>query len=255
MIYITGDTHADVMSRFNTTNFPEQKEMTKDDYVIICGDFGLIWDAEGESKSEKHSLNWLEQKPFTTLFIDGNHENYDRLFHDYPVKEWHGGKVHEIRPSILHLMRGEIFEIEGLTFFAFGGASSHDIRDGVLEKDDPLVKRWRHDYTKLFRINHVSWWQEEKPSEEERQYGLDNLEKYDFKVDYVLTHEMPASILTLLLAVYGMPEYYRADDFSLYLDDIRSKLDYKQWYNGHYHIDRMINKQDIIVYESLRRLI
>ena len=33
MIYITGDCHSN-FERFNTWNFPEQKEMTKDDYVI-----------------------------------------------------------------------------------------------------------------------------------------------------------------------------------------------------------------------------
>ena len=93
MIFITGDTHGPdrhgsfsrdgFMSRLNTTNFPEQKEMTKDDFVIICGDFGGIWDTDRtkvtESHSEKYSLDWLEAKPFTTLFVPGNHENYDRL--------------------------------------------------------------------------------------------------------------------------------------------------------------------------------
>ena len=44
MIYITGDTHAEFKHRFNMENFSEQKEMTKDDYVIICGDFGGVWD-------------------------------------------------------------------------------------------------------------------------------------------------------------------------------------------------------------------
>ena len=39
MIYITGDTHAQ-FNRFSTKHFPEQKNMTRDDYVIICGDFG-----------------------------------------------------------------------------------------------------------------------------------------------------------------------------------------------------------------------
>ena len=44
MIYITGDCHSN-FERFNTRNFPEQKEMTKDDYVIICGDFGGVWNS------------------------------------------------------------------------------------------------------------------------------------------------------------------------------------------------------------------
>lgn len=110
MIYITGDCHNN-FERFNTRNFPEQKEMTKDDYVIICGDFGGVWNKDGESKMETSALDWLDGKAFTTLFVDGNHENFDRLY-AYPVEMWHGGKAHKIRPSVIHLMRGQIFELE-----------------------------------------------------------------------------------------------------------------------------------------------
>ena len=102
MIFITGDTHADV-ERFNTEIFPEQKEMTKDDYVIVLGDFGLVWN-KAESKYEKHWLDWLDKKPFTTLFIDGNHENFDRL-ETYKSETWHGGRIQRIRPSVIHLKR------------------------------------------------------------------------------------------------------------------------------------------------------
>ena len=108
MIYITGDTHSDV-SRFSTTEFPEQMLMSKNDYVIVCGDFGLVWNG---SKRENYWLDWLENKPFTTLFVSGNHENFDML-KTYPVEEWHGGKVQFIRPSIIHLMRGQVFEDVG----------------------------------------------------------------------------------------------------------------------------------------------
>lgn len=84
----------------------------------------------------------MEDKSFTTVFVDGNHENFDRLY-SYPVKEWNGGKVHEIRPSVLHLMRGEVFTIEDKKFFAFGGASSHDIKDGILDPNTEadLIKK------------------------------------------------------------------------------------------------------------------
>lgn len=122
MIYITGDIHGSP-ERLGMHSFYEQKEMTRDDIVIICGDFGMVWEESGESASEQYWLKWLEDKPFTTVFVCGNHENFDRLY-QYPVKEWHGGKVHEIRPHVLHLMRGEIFDIEGLKFFAFGGQAA-----------------------------------------------------------------------------------------------------------------------------------
>ena len=126
MIYITGDTHGEFDKRFSIRNHPGFKSLTKNDYVIICGNFGGIWDFSVESKNEKHWLDWFEERPFTLLFIDGNHENYDRLY-GYPVKEWQGGKVHEIRPHVLHLMRGQVFELEGKKIFTFGGASSHDM--------------------------------------------------------------------------------------------------------------------------------
>ena len=127
-VWITGDIHGNP-SRLSTDSFYEQKEFSgnKDEnVVIIAGDFGLVWSREEESKNEKYWLKWLESKPFTTVFVDGNHENHVRLA-IYPVKEWHGGLVHEIRPHVLHLIRGEVYSIEGRKFFAFGGASSHDI--------------------------------------------------------------------------------------------------------------------------------
>ncbi|MDE7249846.1 MAG: metallophosphoesterase, partial [Lachnospiraceae bacterium] len=139
MIYITGDCHSN-FERFNKSIFPEQSEMTKDDYVIICGDFGGVWDKVTESNTEKWWLDWLESKSFTTLFVDGNHENFDRLY-DYPVEEWHGGKVHKIRDSVIHLMRGQVFIIDGKKIFTFGGAASHDFDGGILELDDPDFKR------------------------------------------------------------------------------------------------------------------
>ena len=120
MIYITGDCHGD-FRKFNKKNFPKQKQLTKEDYVIICGDFGGIWDSDKESRKEKWWLDWLNEKSYTTLFVDGNHENFDRL-NAYPLEEWHGGKIHKIRSSVLHLMRGHIFKIADKTIFTFGGA-------------------------------------------------------------------------------------------------------------------------------------
>ena len=58
MIYITGDCHGNY-ERFNASIFPEQNEMTKEDYVIICGDFGGVWNKE-ESKMETISYQSSE---------------------------------------------------------------------------------------------------------------------------------------------------------------------------------------------------
>ena len=78
MIYITGDIHGDIdIRKLNYKNFPDQRTLSRLDYVIICGDFGFPWGYQnrtGENAEDSYWLNWLDRKPFTTLFIDGNHE-------------------------------------------------------------------------------------------------------------------------------------------------------------------------------------
>ena len=253
--YITGDIHGHPI-RFSTDNFYEQKEFSgnqNDNTVIICGDFGLIWNKDGESKEEKYWLDYLENKNFTLCFCDGNHENFTRLY-EYPVKEWHGGKVHEIRPHVLHLMRGEIFEIENKKFFAFGGASSHDISDGILDYAD---EDWRDKAKALdkqgkymYRVKGLSWWEQELPSEEEMQNGINNLEKYNWKVDYIISHTPPASVIALL--GHGL---YEQDISTKYLEDIRSKTEFKRHFMGHFHINRQLNDRDILLYEQIIRIV
>lgn len=243
MIYITGDTHAD-FSRFEEEKFPIQSDMTKNDYVIICGDFGGVWNYIVESIYEKHWLDWLNNKNFTTLFVDGNHENFERLYR-YPVEEWHGGKVHKIRDSVIHLMRGEIYDIDNKKFFAFGGARSHDIQDGILNIDE---YEKIYEYRKrgaYFRIRDYSWWDLELPTEEEMQNGIKNLEKVNYKVDYIISHCCHTSIQTLL------NPSYKKDILTDYLQEVSEKCEFKKWYFGHYHDYRQVNSQFTLLYENI----
>ncbi len=131
MIYITGDTHGD-FTRFSAKRLRRTgMELTKEDYIIICGDFGLCW--AKDKTFEYHCKNFAE-KPYTILWVQGNHENYD-MIGEYPLEEWHGGKArHIIRDKVILLERGQVFEIDGKTFFTFGGASSHDIQGGILDR-------------------------------------------------------------------------------------------------------------------------
>lgn len=244
MIYITGDTHAD-FSRFQIDRFPYQNDMTENDYVIICGDFGGVWTFEKESEHEKYWLDYLNEKNFTTLFVDGNHENFSRLY-DYPVEEWNGGKVHKIREKVIHLMRGEIFNINGKKFFTFGGAKSHDIQDGILNLDE---EEKIYEYRKkraFFRIRDYSWWDLELPSDEEMKRGLDNLKKVGYKVDYIITHCCPTSIQVILGG--GM---YEKDYLTDYFQEISEKCEFKKWYFGHYHDNRQIDSKYVLVYEDI----
>ena len=246
-IIVTGDIHGNPFQRLNLENFPEGKTFTKEDYVIILGDFGLVWD---DSAMEHSCLDWLENKPWTTLFIDGNHENYD-LLNKFPIEEWGGGRVQKIRSSVIHLLRGEVYDIGGYKFLAMGGARSHDIQDGVLEVGDPRIKIWKKDDFKLFRINHISWWEEEIPNEEERKNALKNLAENNYKVDYILTHEAPSSDVVLMDHLL-----YHPDEYSKWLEmEIRQKVKYKKWFFGHYHLNLDVNEKETCLFERRIRIV
>ena len=217
-----GDIHGGIdISKLNTRNFPEQKHLTRDDYVIILGDFGLIWD---ESEEILYWRRWLENKPFTVLFIDGNHENFD-LLNQYPVVDYLGGKAHKISENIYHLMRGEIFTIDGNKYFCMGGAESID---------------------KENRQEHISWWKEEIPSYAEMKHGMDNLEKHGWEVDYILTHCYTNYF------EYSLFNQCLNNALTKYFDTINWLVTYKHWYFGHYHIDRAFDKYTCLYLDKVK---
>lgn len=212
---ITGDTHGDLSLR----RFLKAKEIGCD-YLIVLGDFGYLWD---NSKSEQMTLDCMAKMPYTILWIDGNHDNFN-LLNNYPEVVWNGGKVHMIRDNIIHLKRGEVFEIDDKKFFTFGGAKSIDID---------------------FRTLGVDYWEEEQPSKEEMENGLNNLKKHNFKVDYVLTHTCPTDTLKLLI------RNPIEDELSYYLSDVKNKLSYKKWYFGHLHFDVELFNGEHCLYRNI----
>lgn len=247
MLYVTGDTHGN-FQRFRPEYFPEQAQMTKDDVVIITGDFGAVWFGDGYDNA---ALNRPE-RPFTTAFIDGNHENFDAL-ERYPVEMWNGGMVHQIRPHVLHLMRGQVFELEGYRFFTMGGAKSHDIGDGILKPNDPDFERklqmLQGKTHARYRIHHISWWKQELPSNEEYAEARRNLDCRDWVVDYVITHCAPTSIS------FMENRHNKADQLTDFLQEIKNRATYRCWLFGHYHDNRAMDDKHILLWEQIVRVL
>ncbi len=247
MLYATGDTHG-VWIRLNTDNFLEQKDMTRNDYVLILGDFGLFDD----NRQERYWLDWLDAKPWTTIWTEGNHDNMDRL-DAFPVTEdWHGGKVHKIRDNVIHLIRGNIYDLDGRKVYVFGGARSHDISDGILDPSDPDYRKKKRDMEDrgawYYRTHHKDWWAREMPSEAEMAEGSANLERYYWNVDYILSHCPPTRILQEMDAGRGI---YQPDYLTDYLQQISDRCRYNTWLFGHMHQNKKIDDKHFCLYEQI----
>ena len=220
MIYITGDTHADY---YDTLGRISKNNISGDDTLIVAGDFGFTW---GGAEHEA-ALEALERLGTTIAFIDGNHENFDKLY-EYPVVDFCGGRAHKVRENIFHLMRGEVFEIGGHSFFCFGGAYSVD---------------------KAYRQPHISWWPQEQPSKEDYDHARETLERIGYKVDYVLTHTIPDSFIHRLGIV---PDMHDAE-LTGYLEWLYRELDFKKWFAGHFHVNKDFGDMHIL-YEDVVKL-
>lgn len=226
MIFVTGDTHIPYdVGKLSSKRFPEGKTLSKKDYVIICGDFGGVWDG---SNHDRYWLDWLNDKPWTTLFVDGNHENFPLLY-EYPMKYWKGGRVHRIRQSIFHLCRGYVFNIQAKKFFCMGGASSHD---------------------KEMRTEFLSWWKEELPNKRQYDRALKNLDKNEWRVDFVISHCGSDRVQRLI------SPYYEYDSLTRFFDvEIEKRLSFDHWYMGHYHINKDLDEKHTVLYNEIRRIV
>ena len=87
------------------------------------------------------------------------------------------------------------------------------------------------------------------PTEKEKEEGRRNLLKYNNEVDFIVTHCCASSTQALLS--YGM---YKPDVLTDYLEEIRRTVKFKKWFFGHYHDNRNVNAEEILLWEQIIRI-
>lgn len=220
MIYVTGDTHGD-LSRFDA---PALKNLAKGDTLIICGDFGFVWD---NNPKERRLLRKLGRKKYNICFVDGTHENFE-LLNSYPVEEWCGGKTHNISGNLRHLMRGQLFTIDSMTLFTMGGGESPDID---------------------IRYENNVWEKAELPTREELLAGAETIEKAGCTVDFIITHEPPAKIKSFLRLKDS--ENAAINGLNTYFDRLSDACTFRHWFFGSMHLDKFVSGSHICVFKNI----
>ena len=226
--YITGDCHAHFekliwLARFN-------KKLGKEDVIILLGDVGLNYFGADKDRENKKIL---ADFPNYFLCIHGNHEESPYHIQTYRTQIWHGGEVYYEPefPNIVFAKDGEIYDFDGKKAIAIGGAYSRD-------------KEYR-------LLTGLPWFPDEQPDDKVKSQVENKLNEVDWKVDYVFSHTCP-----LVYRPNRRNEKCQEKiDLSTeeWMDEIAKKLDYSQWYFGHYHDNiQYIDAQ--LLYEEIKEL-
>lgn len=218
-VYITGDMHGQLERLYDKGI----RRLKSGDVLIVCGDFGYIFNGD---KTEKKVIDYLATRRFVTAFIDGTHDNMQTINRSR-VTYWHGGMVHRIKGNLIHLMRGQIFDINGNSFFTFGGGESTD---------------------KDMRIETGKWWREEEPTSIEMAEGAKKLDEVNCKIDYIITHEPPSLVKSAILLRKGLSD--RVNKLNGYFEEIGRSCEFKHWYFGSLHEDRQVTPRHTCVFKE-----
>lgn len=212
-IYITGDTHRDFD---RISDFCASCGTAAEDILIILGDAGINYFLDQRDEELKAEL---AEYPITLFCIHGNHEEYPSEINSYEEKEWHGGKVfyQEEYPNLIFAGDGEIYDFEGKKAVVLGGAYSVD---------------------KYYRLrNGLPWFDTEQPDDNVKDYAEKQLDGAGWRVDYVFSHTVPLSYEPRWAFLPGINQGMVDKSTEKWLEEIYNRLDFEQWFAGHFHVD------------------
>jgi 3-oxoacid CoA-transferase subunit A len=223
MVYITGDIHRQLSPIYNLFSTYNPSE---DDIIVLLGDVGINYIDEVEDSFIKNKLKNLKS---TFFCIHGNHENRPQNIKSYHEIEWHGGRVliEDKFPNILFPVDGDIFELDGKQCIVIGGAYSVD---------------------KFYRLSMgMKWWSDEQPSEDTKRYVEKQIKEHS--VDVVFSHTCPYKYIPTECFLSGIDQTTVDNSTERWLDKIEDMLDYKAWYLGHWHTNKIVDKLHFLYHD------
>ena len=221
MVFVTGDKHGQLEPFLHNKSL---KKIKKNDVLIVCGDFGFLWDG---SSQEQKNLRWLSKRKYVIAFVEGCNDN-GKIIKEHPISEWNGGNVRIISKNIIYLMQGETYKIQDKKILTFGGGFNPNI----------LVEEQEN-----------NWWPEQFSNKQGVDLAIKNIEKNAGDFDAIISHEAPASITPCL-----EDGVKRKDAINYILEQIRVHCNFKKWFFGKYHLDKLIPPFYHAVFEDVIKI-
>lgn len=262
-LYVKGDLHGNIIDALSYGRNPEVRQLTEDDILVVCGDIGIMW--PGHEKEGKYQLDWLNDKPFKTLCVRGNHDptpfwrnsvpstgNRDtvKLITGMLCNPVYGDKIYD---SVFWVPDSVVLNLCGHRSLVISGASSHDIWNLVSPHEKERIKRLKHNH-QFYRVIGKSWWPDENINipyafsllndyfrttdtyhayVEDLPFAGDGKKRVGY-FDYVFTHDCPA----FMCDVYARPGdlgRLRPTDNQDFLELIKDHINYRYFIHGHMH--------------------
>jgi len=240
--FITGDKHR---------NFEYIKDFCRDmntrrkDVLIILGDSGFNYYEDARDDKLKKEISELN---ITLFCLHGNKENRVQNVGTYGLRSFCDGKVYyePKYPNIYFAIDGEVYTFEGKKYMVVGGAHSVD-KISCLQKGKPF-------------------WEDEMPDNTIKSKVEEKLAVEDNKIYGMLTHTCPIDYIPTEMfmstrqnaAIKSKPRKVKSKKLfkpdidrstEEWLGKLEKQLDYKVWYCGHYHIDKQIDKINMMCHE------
>lgn len=229
--FVTGDIHG---KPTRVIDFAKKMKLKKSDCIVVGGDAGFNYYKNERDASLKEYTN--KEVNCDILCIHGNHEANPEYMDTMKEKEWHGGVVYyeEKYPRILYAKDGEVYDFDGKKVVALGGAYS-------IDKDYRLRMHWM-------------WHSDEQMTPEVMKRCEENLERVNWKVDYVFSHTVPLSAEPIEFFMEGVDQSKVDKTMENWLESIKKRLTFEKWYAGHYHCDVVKCSNINIMYYEVKEL-
>ena len=230
MIYITGDTHG---SFYRVRDFCRSNNTTTDDVMVILGDAGINYWLDIRDEILKIRISEL---PITLLCIHGNHEARPATIPTYMVKTFRCGVVYyePEYPNILFAIDGQSYQLGNKRCLVIGGAYSVD-KDIRIASDMP--------------------WFNDEQLDERTKLHIANQIKNDMnnQVDVIMSHTCPYKYVPTEMFLPSVDQSKVDTKMEKFLDEIEGITEYTQWFCGHYHTNKTIDKITFL-YDDIVRL-
>lgn len=232
--YITGDKHRHFDG---VANFCRTAKTRRCDVLIILGDAGFNYYGDSRDDRLKEEVAGLN---ITLFCIHGNKECRPQNVGTYGVRDFCGGRVYyePAFPNIFFAIDGEIYTFHEKEYLVVGGAHSVDKLRCLKEGLPFFADEMPDDATKAAVEQKLS-------ARGNRIYGM-------------LTHTCPLQYLPTEMFMTTrqkatqkkkrrkkpkkqfVPDIDRATEE--WLDTLEQRVDYTEWFCGHYHVDKKIDK-------------